>query len=190
MATMMQGPSFIDFDARLQAIQYRLTEHIKLYMSEWSKYLVDLQMKVEFKWTKDPQMLGYRLTVYVNKWVYTMFIDDSLFDHVHKDVNYIEYLREAALRACQTGILTEWLSELFAKTKDGHDLQDVFAKQIIPDVKEILIFKGASPDRPRAGPDDLCHVILKNVAIPVTERVQVIMEEPKYFLARLLVMKE
>ena len=185
---ILQGPKFIDFDARMRDVQYRVTEHIRTYMSEWASLLVDVRAKIDIKWEDDLQHQRYVMKVYVNSWVYNMHVERELFDYVHKDVHYLEYIRENCLRACQTGILCEWLDQLYINTEDKYDLSKMWREDLALMVNEIHLHKAPGTDR-QACPVDLVTFIFKNNPVPYTELVGAIQEEPKLLLARLTMLK-
>ena len=186
---ILQGPNYIDFDARMREVQYRVTEHIRTFMSNWASMLCDVHAKINIKWTDDVGSQRYIMKVYVNSWVYNMCVERELFDYVHKDAHYLEYIRENCLRACHTGILCEWLDQLYLNTEDQYDLSKMWREDLSKMVDTIHLHKAPGTGE-RAQETDLVTFVIKDYPMPYTELVRTIQEQPKMLLARLAMMKK
>lgn len=188
MVMAIKGPNFINFDAHIRTVKYYLNKQIKKWICEWATVLGGQNFKIDIKWEQDLQMRGYRLAIYVNNWVTEFIVDDSLFDFINKDVHYVEYIGEQALRCSQSGIITNWLEQLFEGTEDKYDLAKMWRNDFSKMVEEAHFQRVPKlGDRPEYY--DLVHLILNDNPIPVTVTIKEVMDEPKLLLARLTMMK-
>jgi len=188
MGVRIQGPSFIDFDGQMKEIQYRVSDHIRAFLSEWSHVLVDVRAKIDIKWENDMAHQAYRLIVRINSWQYQLMVDNALFDQMRQDTDYLDYIRVNCLRACQTGILCEWLDEIYKATEDKHNLSKIWREDLSQMVREFHLAKVPNGQNPIMA-DDIVHLLLNDNPIPISMLVSEIIDEPKLLMARLLMLK-
>lgn len=188
MATILNGPTFIDFDAHMRNVQYRASEFLKKWMGEWAEVLGDTTYKIDIKWEEDLALNGYRMRVYVNDWVTNVCVDRNLFDHIHKDVHYLEYICEQVMRASQCGVIMHWLQDLYERTDDPIDLGKMWKEDVSRLIKEAYFQRTPSLGA-RADHYDLIHLIPNDFPGTITVTVKEVLDEPKLLMARLTMMK-
>lgn len=188
MGMRVNGPTFIDFDAQMKQVQYQVSDHIRVFLHEWAHMFVDVRAKIDIKWENDLQHQAYRLIVRINNWQYNLMVDNGLFDQMRNDTDYLDYIRVNCLRACQTGILCEWLDVVYSNTEDKHDLSKIWREDLSQMVREFHLARTPNGANPLKG-DDMVHLLLNDNPIPISMLVSEIIAEPKLLMARLLMLK-
>jgi hypothetical protein len=180
------GPRFVDWDANAKQLKYRVAEHLAQYIADYSSVLGDLKAHIDIKWEADPAHHATRLTAYVNNWCYQLMVDESMLDEMQHDTKYLEYIREQVTRGAQTGLGCQWLDNLFSAIEHQHDVGQVYRDKIAPHIRSLHFHQGKRTDHHHLRPMDLCSVVFEDNPIPLTDTIEIFQNDPKFIMAKML----